>query len=68
MVPALVKISRGKSRCVINIPVKLAKAIGLDKADFALVIKKGSNKLEVKRYDSDEDYAEYIPTGSAGSD
>lgn len=60
MLPALVKITHGKSRCVINIPAKLAKDVGLDKADFALVVKKGSNKLEVKRYDSEEDVKEYL--------
>lgn len=65
MLPALVKISHGKSRCVINIPAKWARDTGLDKADFALVIKKGSNKLEVKRYDGEEDVKEYIQGHSA---
>lgn len=60
MLPALVKISHGKSRCVINIPAKWARDLGLDKAGFALVVKKGSNKLEVKRYDSEKDFEEYI--------
>jgi len=60
MLPAMVKISHGKSRCVINIPAKWARDTGLDKAKYALIVKKGSNKLEIKRYDSDKDFKEYI--------
>lgn len=60
MVPMAVKIVHSKSSHKINIPIALAREMGFDKADFALVVKKGNNKLEVKRYDKAEDGAEYF--------
>jgi len=60
MWPVLVKITGNKSRHVINIPVKLARETGIDKADFVLITKFAKNKLEVKRYDTEKDYSEYI--------
>lgn len=58
--PFLVKIGHTRSSCKLNIPIGLARSIGLDKAKHVIVIKRGSNKLEVKRYESAKDYQEYV--------
>lgn len=60
MWPIKVKITKGHCRTVINIPVKIAREIGLDQADYCLIMKIKENKLEVKRYDGEEDYKEYV--------
>jgi len=60
MFPSIVKITKKASRHVINIPVKLARETGIDKAEYVLITKLGEKKLEVKRYDSENDIAEYI--------
>jgi len=56
----IVKVTSNKSRHVINIPADMAREIGIDKADHVIITKSGNNKLEVKRYDSEKDVAEYI--------
>ena len=58
--PLFVKVGHTSSSCKINIPIKLARSIGLDKAEHVIIIKCGRKKLEVKRYDSKEDYKEYV--------
>jgi len=60
MRPMAVKVSHGKSFHRINIPVSLAREVGLDKADWVLIVTRGDKKLEVKRYDKEEDGAEYF--------
>lgn len=56
----IVKVSHSKSSHKINIPIELAKAMSIDKVKHVLIVKKGENKLEVKRYDGPEDLKEYI--------
>lgn len=58
--PRPVKITHGRGRCVINIPADLARDMGLDKAEYALVWMKGNNKLEVKVFHGTEDFKEYV--------
>lgn len=58
--PQLVKVGHTQSSCKLNIPIKVARKLGLDKAEYVLMIKCGEKKLEVKRYDSKEDYEEYV--------
>jgi len=60
MWPYQVKVTSNKSRHVINIPAKLARETGIDKADYVLITKSADNKLEIKRYDSEIDYKEYL--------
>lgn len=60
LVPMTVKIMHSKSSHKINIPIALAKEVGFDKAEYALVVSKGNNKLEIKRYDKEEDIIEYV--------
>lgn len=66
--PKVVKVTHGKGRCVINIPAKWARDTGLDKADHALVARKGLNKLEVSVFHGTEDFKEYIPGNKFGAD
>lgn len=54
------KVSQSKSSSKINIPVALARATGIDKAENVLIIKTGKTKLEVKVYGGPEDLKEYI--------
>lgn len=56
----MVRIGHTKSSCKINVPIELARKIGLDKAKHVLIIKTGDKKLEVKRYDGQEDHKEYL--------
>lgn len=56
----IVKVTRNKSRHVINIPVCLARETGIDKTDFVIISKSADNKLEIKRYDKEGDITEYI--------
>lgn len=58
--PAQVKITHGKGRCVINIPAKLARETGLDKAEYALIARKGRKKLEVSAFHGPQDYKKYV--------
>ena len=58
--PKKVKVTHGKGRCVINIPAELARRMGLDKADYALIAMNEPNKLEVRTYNGPEDYKEYV--------
>jgi len=60
MWPSIVKVTKYKSSSVINIPIKLARETGIDKSEYVLITKLANNKLEVKRYDSEKDIAEYI--------
>jgi len=60
MWPVQVKITKGKSRTVINIPAKIARELGFDRAKYCLIKKIGEKKLEVKRYDGEEDFKEYV--------
>ena len=59
--PKKVKVTHGKGRCVINIPAKWARDVGLDKAEYALIAMKGPKKLEVKKFHGPEDFKEFIP-------
>lgn len=54
--PAVVKITHGKGRCVINIPTRLARETGLDQAEYALIRQTGKRKLEVREFHGPEDY------------
>lgn len=56
----LVKVSHSKSSHKINIPIEVARATGIDKAEVVLIVKIGSKKIEVKRYDGEKDLKEYI--------
>lgn len=56
----LVKVSHSKSSHKINIPIELARATSMDKAEVVLIVRIGENKLEVKRYDGEKDLKEYI--------
>ncbi len=56
----LAKVSHSKSSHKINIPIELARETGLDKAEVVLIVKRGENKLEVKRYDGEKDLEEYV--------
>lgn len=60
VVPMVVKVIHSKSSHKINIPIALATETGFDKADYAMVVSKGDNKLEIKRYDKEEDIIEYV--------
>lgn len=59
--PGKVKITHGRGRCVINIPAKWARDMGLDKAEYALIARKGRKKLELEVFHGPEDYKKYIP-------
>jgi RNase P protein component len=63
MWPSIVKVTRNKSRHVINIPVALARETGIDKTEYVIITKSGKKKLEIKRYDKEGDVTEYIQTG-----
>jgi hypothetical protein len=58
MWPIQVKITHGKSRTVINIPVKIARDIGFDRAEYCLITKSGDKKMEVIVYEGPKDYRE----------
>jgi len=54
------KVSHSKSSSKINIPIDIARATGIDKTKYVLIIKRGKNRLEVRRYAGTEDLKEYI--------
>lgn len=56
----LVKVSHSKSSHKINIPIDLARETKMDKAEVALIVRTGENKLEVKKYDGEKDLKEYL--------
>lgn len=56
----IVKVSHSKSSHKINIPIEIARATGIDKIKHVLIIKKGDQKLEIKKYGGPEDLKEYI--------
>lgn len=56
----IVKVTSNKSRHVINIPAEMARETGIDKVNHVIITKSGKKKLEIKRYDSERDIAEYI--------
>ena len=58
--PAQIKVGHTASSCKINVPIRLARMIGLDKAKQVLIVKSGPKHLEVKVYEGQEDYKEYI--------
>lgn len=60
MWPSMVKVTKDRGHAKINIPIALARETGIDKADFVIITKSASNKLEVKRYDKEGDITEYI--------
>ena len=68
MWPSIVKVTRNKSRHVINIPISLARETGIDKTEYVIITKSAKNKLEVKRYDKERDLAEYISGSSVKTD
>ena len=49
--PRIIKVGHAKSSCKLNVPIKLARGIGLDKVDYVLILKTGDGKLEVVMYD-----------------
>lgn len=59
--PAKVKITHGRGRCVINIPAKWARDMGLDEAEYALIHRTQRKILEVTAFHGPEDYKKYIP-------
>ena len=61
---AVIKITHSKSSHKINIPMNIARAIGIDKAEHVIIVKKGENKAEIKRYDSLKDFEEYVDQDS----
>jgi len=66
--PKTVKVTHGRGRCVINIPAEWARDIGLDQAGYALISRKGVNKLEVKAFHGTEDFEEYVQKDRHGFD
>jgi len=60
----VIKITHSKSSNKINIPIDIARAIGIDKAEHVIIVKKGENKAEIKRYDGLESYKEYVDQDS----
>jgi len=61
----VVTVTKSKSSCKINIPVDLARATGIDKANEVILVVRGNNKIEVKRYDKEEDLKEYLSYNKA---
>uniref|UniRef100_A0A6H1ZR10 Uncharacterized protein n=1 Tax=viral metagenome TaxID=1070528 RepID=A0A6H1ZR10_9ZZZZ len=60
MWPNIIKVTKDRGHAKINIPITLARETGIDKSEYVLITKSANNKLEVKRYDSEKDIAEYI--------
>lgn len=61
----MVTVSHSKSSHKINIPIDIARATGIDKVGEVIVIKKGDNKIEVKRYEEEGDLKEYFSDNKA---
>lgn len=56
----VIKVTHGKASHKINIPVDIARATGIDKAEYVIIVKKGADKAEVKRYDGPESCKGFI--------
>lgn len=56
----VITVSHSRSSHKINIPIDIARETGIDKSECVIIVKKGNNKAEIKRYDKTSDLNEYL--------